>query len=158
MQDLINEDEFLPKEYNPRGWFARYYVIAIVISIIMLILFKLIHLENITAIILSAIITGIIIPLSLSLAMVCTKKEILLDTPKSRLVSGIFILQLCYLTPRLFNLLYTYVMIYFSEGMPEVFMPLLSPFALLIITYLITLALVIPIVNRARKIKQSLTQ
>ena len=155
MNNLINEEDFLPKVYNPKRWFGTFYLTAIAIAVIILLLFKFVipSQSNVWTIFYGVLI-AIIIPFSLSLAMVLTKKEILLDTNKSKLATAIFIVQICYLAPRIFNLLYSSFLIYLEEGnVSTIFFSLLGPFAALIITYIITLAVAFLIINRSRKIK-----
>ncbi|WP_116787466.1 hypothetical protein [Flavobacterium psychrotrophum] len=153
MIDLLNEDEFSPKVYSPNRWFGRFYIGAFIFEITAIVMSRLITLDNNALSISVGIFTGFILPLSLSMVMIFTKKEILLDTKKSKIIAGIFILQMCFLIPWLINMVSNYFQIYLFEGDITNFWILLIPITIRTILYGITLAIIMPLINRSRKIK-----
>lgn len=156
MNNLLNEEEFLPKEYNPNKWLTGFYIGAFIFAIVMLIAFRFIRIENVVLRFLLQITTGIIIPIGLSMFIILGKREILLDAKKSDIVKGIFVLQVCFFVPGILLNAYEYYSAYlYRKTLPELlsFSIIYIPLGLSLIFYLITLAIVIPLVNRARKIK-----
>ena len=157
MNDLLNEEEFIENQYNPNRWFRRFYIGAFIFEIISFTAFRFIAVDNSALPVVLGIFGAFLLPLVVSMIMVFSKKEILLDTKKSKIVKGISILQVCFIIPRLINMAIDYYYIYSYEGELANNLILLVPLASIAVLYGITLAIIIPLVNRSRKRQQSLT-
>lgn len=154
MNDLLNEEEFLPKEYNPKRRFRKFYVGAFLVEVAILLLFRYaVHFSNSTVSILVGISNNFILPLALSLIMIFGKKEVLLNLPKSKILTGILILHSCYLIPLIANSLKNFYEWIIMQGFDQNYWLLLIPLATLAINFGLSVAITIPIVNRARKIR-----
>lgn len=154
MNDLLNEEDFLPKEYNPKRWFLKFYLGAFLAEVAILLLFRYaIHFSNSTVSILVGITNNFILPLALSLLMVFGKKEVLLNVSKNKILTGIFIFQCCYLIPLIANSLKNFYEWILTEGFNQNYWLLLIPLATLAINFGLSVAIAMPIVNRARKIR-----
>lgn len=158
MEDLINEDEFLPEHYNPNSWFGRFYIGAFIFEVLMIVSFRFIVPYNTSLSIFMGIITSFIIPVGLAVVMVFSKKEILLDLRNIAIVKGILILHACFFIPRIITVTYDYLLIYLEEGISDIFLMLLTPLASFAILYGIALAIIIPLVNRSRNKQRNLTK
>nr|WP_322624767.1 hypothetical protein [uncultured Flavobacterium sp.] len=76
MNDLLNEEEFLSKEYNPWKWYNTYSLIIICVNILLILVSKYI-IENNDAVKFSMIFSGFISPiLFASLATFYPKKQL----------------------------------------------------------------------------------
>ena len=148
MKDLLNEDEFLPKEYNPKRWFVKFYLGAFLGEVTILLLFRYaVHFSNSTVSILVGISNNFILPLALSLLMVFGKKEVLLNVPKNKILTGILVLHSCYLIPLIANSLKNFYEWIIMQGLDQNYWLLLIPLATLAINVGLSVAITIPIVN-----------
>lgn len=153
MNDLLNEDDFLPKEYNPNPWFRKFYAGALIYEVVSITIFRFIHIENQTLSIALGIALGLILPMTVAMTMVFAKKEILLDTKKTIIVRGILMLMACFYIPRTIEMAYNLFNIYLLEGVSYEYKMLLVPLISCIVLFLVTLGITLPLVNRSRKIK-----
>jgi predicted secreted protein len=153
MNNLLNEEEFFPKEYNPNRWFRIFYAGALIYEAISITAFRFIHIESRAVSIALGIVLGLVLPMSAAMTMVFSKKEILLDTSKSKIILGIFLVLACFFAPRIAIAAYDFVNIYLQES-NIIEAIILMPIAIWLILFIICIAVVLPLVNRARKIKK----
>jgi hypothetical protein len=149
MIDLLNEEDFFPKEHNPKRWFNIFYALSLAISTICFWGTRLLRdylNENIKIVI---IIAGLSIPLILSLLMVFLKREniLLLKTKKvAYAIAIVTFLSFCCLLSLTID-----VTIKNNKYMDDI--PLFFGAIILVYLgiYLLTIAIVIPILKRARR-------
>ncbi|MFP9113306.1 hypothetical protein ACLI1A_05155 [Flavobacterium sp. RHBU_3] len=156
MNDLLNEDEFLPKEHNTRWWFWQFFIYSFLGEVTILLIFKyVIHFSSETVSRLVGISNNFILPLAISMMMVFGKKEVLIHNKKGTIALAVLILQLCYLSP---IIVMSYIKIYntiFSQDVDTEIIVIyaISPLFSIVVNYIIAIAIILPIVNRVQKIK-----
>lgn len=156
MNDLLNEDEFLPKEYNPRGWFNRFYIISSILSTVLFFSVRFLrdYFNNVTATV--TIIFSFLIPIIFSMIMVLSKRDNILMLKPKKAAYKVFILFIyCYLSILLLGLVSTFkgrsLHISMLTGFLYTVVATLVLYALL---YLVSIAIIIPILKRAQRINK----
>lgn len=156
MNDLLSEDEFLSKEYNPKKRFIMFYLMSLVGEAAILLSFKYaVHFSNSTVSILVGIANNFILPLALALLMILGKKEVLLNVALNKIITAVLILQCCYLTPLIINSLSNFYQWILTEGFDQNYWLLLIPLGTIAINFGLALVIALPIIARARKIRNS---
>lgn len=156
MNDLLNEDEFLPKEYNPKRWFFGFYIVACILSVLFFfsVRFYRDYFTNTSATI--TVILGLLTPIISSMIMVFAKND---NTLKIRLKSAaykIFLLFFfCYLSILLLGLFTT-----FKDRPPHISIVTGMAYTVFItavlytVLYLVTISIILPILKRAQRINK----
>jgi len=159
MNDLLNENEFLPKEYNPWNRFYIFSVFTLLEQISFIVILK--HFvqfsERNTAIIVG-ITNNFVFPLLIATFMILGKKELLLHTSKKTIIKGLIILECCYLVPLIINSLSNFYTFALTDGIEYVSPLLLIPLFTISFNLALALVLILPLINRARKINRKLPQ
>ena len=159
MNDLLNENEFLPKEYNPWNRFYIFSVFTLLEQISFIVILK--HFvqfsERNTAIIVG-ITNNFVFPLLIASFMILGKKELLLHTSKKTIIKGLIILECCYLAPLIINSLSNVYTFALTDGIEYVSPLMLIPLFTISFNLALALVLTLPLINRARKINRKLSQ
>lgn len=152
MNDLLNEEEFLPKEHNPKRWFNIFYALSLAISTVCFWGARLFinYLSDIVGQVI--VITGVFMPLLLSLLMIFLKKDNILYLKAKKAASAIAILTLlgfcCFIS------LMIGATIQDHKNMDDIplFFGVISLVYLGI--YLVSIAIILPILKRAQRINK----
>jgi|GEM_PF-3045849 len=157
MKDLLNEDEFLRKEYNPRGWFNRFYIISSVLSTVLFLMARFLLVEYSNAVIATIIaILALLTPFIFSMIMVFSKRDNVLMLHPKKAAYKVFILVLyCCLSFLLVGLISTFEdrSLHISMLIGFFYRVLLT-LAIYGLIYLITISIIIPILKRAQRINK----
>ena len=154
MDDLLNEEEFLPKEYNPKRWFLIFYLAGILLTALVPSAEYLLGIEitDLSATLIALAL--ILIPLLLSMVMIFTGKNILLLLKLKKASLKIAILHICcYLTFACFITIKTIVDQNYTLNNIYGAVVFLGFY---FIIYLITIAIILPILKRSQRIATNL--
>ncbi|MFP9113307.1 hypothetical protein ACLI1A_05160 [Flavobacterium sp. RHBU_3] len=156
MNDLLNEEEFLPKEYNPKGWFVKFHIVACLLSLIgfgMVRYYRSLF-TNTTATI--TIIFTFLVPLILSLIMILPKREILLQLKPRTVAYKILLLNIfCCTVILALGLIKPLIHSELNlETLKYTALVILLMLAIYAIVYGISMAIIIPILKRAQRINK----
>lgn len=148
MNDLLNEDEFLPKEYNPKKWFVIFYIASALITAFLYNIESIFSFGTTDSIQIVIGTTAIVTPIILSMIMILSKRDNRVKLSKKRMISTIGALTgSAYLAVVITVLTYNFI-----HNKTSFELVALSGFLLIYaIIYGITLAIIIPIINRYRK-------
>jgi len=152
MNDLLNEDEFLPKEhYNPWRWFALFIILCMLINLGAYWYVKsLMHTYTPNGIDYTLIIIAgsvfIISPIALSVIM-CYANRNRFKTKTGTLALAIFLVVF---TGLLVNTASSLAMT-ISQGATITLMVYTQPFLGYIVIYLVSIALTVPFIRRKQK-------
>jgi len=160
MNDLLNEDEFLPKEYNPNRWFIAFYILG---SLLSMLTFSMVRFyrelfNNITATI--TIVFTFLLPLILSLIMVFAKKQNILLLLPIKAAYKIFLLSFfCGI-----SILTIGIIVSYKNSSPNLniftnmLYIVLSVGGVYLIVYTLTIAIILSILKRVQKVNKNLPQ
>lgn len=157
MNDLLNEDEFLPKKYNPWNRFYIFSVFALLEQISFIVILKhFVQFSERNTAIMVGITNNFIFPLLIASFMVLGKKELLLHTSKKTIIKGLILLECCYLTPLIINSLSNFYTWALTDGIEHVYPLLVIPLFTIAFNLALVLVLILPLIKRARKINHNL--
>lgn len=160
MNDLLDEDDFLPKQYNPKKWFVGFYITASILSVLFFfsVRFYSSYFTNTSANI--TVILAFLTPIISSMIMVFAKKDNILKLRLKSAAYKIFILYLfCYLSILLLGLFTTFKnRSQYIGTITGMVYTLFITAILYTVLYLVTIAITLPILKRAQKIKNRLPQ
>jgi hypothetical protein len=156
MNDLLNEEEFLYADSIPKKWFLLIYLAGIVLTALIPTaeyLFK-IEITDTSAIIIA--VAMLLIPLLLSMVMILSGKNVILKLSLGNAALKIFTMHACcYLS---FGCFLVTKMVIDDEFTMNNFYGGLAVLGLYLFIYLVTIAIILPILKRSQRIIKKLPQ
>ncbi len=150
MNDLLNEDEFFPKEYNPRRWFLIFYLAGIGLTALVPATEYLLRIETTDLSASIVLIMLALIPSLSSMVMILPGKNVILRLKPNKAALKILIMHVCcYLTFACF--LAAKMILDEIYTINEVYGFIIFVILYLIV-YAITVAIILPILKRSQKI------
>ena len=156
MNDLLNEDEFSSKVYNPKRWFNTFYLCGslLSLSIFAMVRFYRELFNNATATL--AIVLTFLLPLILSLVMVFSKKKnILLLFPKNAAYHIFILFGFCCASVLSLGIAASIRTLSNLSLIKNILYTILVIAGIYFIIYLITIAIILPILKRSQKLNRS---
>ncbi|MFP9099077.1 hypothetical protein ACLI09_08485 [Flavobacterium sp. RHBU_24] len=151
MNDLLNEEEFLPKEYNPKKWFIGFYIICIVTTSFVFYIETIFNIEGTDSSATIISITEILTPLILSIIMIFGRSNNTLKLSKKRTIHSVGLLTFFGCIALTIHAIIDGMVNKYVVGI-EVIALVILILILYTVIYGIALVIILPILKRAQKI------